>query len=179
MSQIQPVFFYFFAGVAIAFSLLVIFKKNPVSSAFSLVMVFFAFAGIYALLQAHLVATLQILVYTGAIMVLFVFVLMLLNIKNTPIDWKGTSLIRIGTTVGVSAMLAVFFIVSFKKANFVPASGLFSPERVDEMGGNTQVLAELMFSEYILPFELTSVLLLGAIVGTVAIAMRKNKRGES
>src|SRR3954451_20319869 len=77
--DISPIFFYAFAGLAIACSLLVILKKNPVASAFSLVLTFFAFAGIYALLDAHLVAALQIFVYAGAIMVLFVFVIMLLN----------------------------------------------------------------------------------------------------
>ena len=69
--DISPVFFYLFAGLALAGSLFVILKKNPVSSAFSLVLVFFAFAGIYAMLDAHLIAALQIFVYVGAIMVSF------------------------------------------------------------------------------------------------------------
>src|SRR6476660_2870032 len=77
--DISPVFFYLFAGLAVACSMMVILKKNPVASAFSLVLVFFAFAGIYALLDAHLIAALQIFVYAGAIMVLFIFVIMLLN----------------------------------------------------------------------------------------------------
>src|SRR3954470_23179547 len=94
--DISPLFFYIFAGLAIACSVLVVFKKNPVASAFSLVLVFFAFAGIYALLDAHLIAALQILVYAGAIMVLFIFVIMLLNadmpqmdIKRSPLWFKG------------------------------------------------------------------------------------------
>ena len=64
-----------------------VFKKNPVSSAFSLVLVFFAFAGIYALLDAHLIAALQVLVYAGAIMVLFIFVIMLLNADTPRLTW--------------------------------------------------------------------------------------------
>src|SRR4029079_9879583 len=89
--DISPVFFYLFAGLAIACSLLVILKKNPVASAFSLVMVFFSFAGIYALLDAHLIAALQVLVYAGAIMVLVIFVIMLLNADSPSLDLGRTS----------------------------------------------------------------------------------------
>ena len=89
--DISPSFFYLFAGLAIACSLLVILKKNPVASAFSLVMVFFSFAGIYALLDAHLIAALQILVYAGAIMVLFIFVIMLLNADVPSFDLGSVS----------------------------------------------------------------------------------------
>src|SRR5437868_4599298 len=95
--DISPVFFYFFSGLAIACSLFVILKKNPVSSAFSLVMVFFSFAGIYAMLDAHLIAALQVFVYAGAIMVLFVFVIMLLNADVPSLDLsKSPFLLRVG-----------------------------------------------------------------------------------
>src|SRR4051812_40701528 len=88
--DINPIFFYLFAGLAIGFSLLVALKSNPVVNAFSLVMVFFAFAGIYALMAAHLLAALQILVYAGAIMVLFIFVIMLLNADEPSFDMGRT-----------------------------------------------------------------------------------------
>src|SRR3954454_15123932 len=84
--DISPVFFYLFAGMAVACALLVILKRNPVASAFSLVLVFFSFGAIYALLGAHLVAALQVLVYAGAIMVLFIFVIMLLNADTPSFD---------------------------------------------------------------------------------------------
>src|SRR3954465_11499633 len=89
--EISPFFFYLFAGSAIACSLFVVLKKNPVASAFSLVMVFFSFAGIYAMLDAHLIAILQILVYAGAIMVLFIFVIMLLNADVPSLDMARAS----------------------------------------------------------------------------------------
>src|SRR4051812_15743844 len=99
--DISPVFFYVFAGLAIACSLMVIFKKSPVSSAFSLVLVFFAFAGIYALLDAHLIAALQILVYAGAIMVLFIFVIMLLNADMPSFDLGRSHIgIRVAACTG-------------------------------------------------------------------------------
>ena len=82
--------FYIFSGLAVLFSLLVVLGKNPIYSAFSLVMSFFCFAADYVLLDAHLIATLQVLVYAGAIMVLFVFVIMLLNADIVGLDFgKG------------------------------------------------------------------------------------------
>ena len=171
--DISPVFFYFFAGLALACSLLVILKKNPVASAFSLVLVFFAFAGIYALLDAHLIAALQVLVYAGAIMVLFIFVIMLLNADQPSFDLARTHLgVRI-TGMIVSVILFAMFVWVFKNSTPLAPVSNFTPEAIEKAGGNTQVLSELMFSQDIIPFELTSVLLLAAIVGAVAIAKRK------
>lgn len=174
--DISPFFFYAFAGLAIACSLLVILKKNPVASAFSLVMVFFSFAGIYALLDAHLIAALQIFVYAGAIMVLFIFVIMLLNADVPSLD-LGRSPIWARAGAGILCLLMLgIFIWAFQQGGS-GAIGEFTSERIEASGGNTQVLSELMFSEYILPFELTSVLLLASIIAAVAIAKRKLKEG--
>ncbi len=174
--EISPFFFYLFAGLAIACSALVVLKKNPVSSAFSLVLVFFSFAGIYAMLDAHLIAAIQIFVYAGAIMVLFVFVIMLLNADVASLDLeKNSTGLRLFVGLMSLALVGCFvwaFQESAPKLQLFTA-GNFTPENVEAAGGNTQVLSELMFSEYILPFELTSVLLLAAIVGAVAIAKRK------
>src|SRR3954469_7721403 len=104
--DVNPFFFYAFAGLAIACSLFVVFKKSPVASAFSLVVVFFAFAGIYALLDAHLIAALQVLVYAGAIMVLFIFVIMLLNADAPSFD-LGRS--HIGVRFVAGALCALMF----------------------------------------------------------------------
>ncbi|NDD92610.1 NADH-quinone oxidoreductase subunit J, partial [bacterium] len=172
MSQISPVAFYLFAGMALAFSVLTVLKKNPVASAFSLVLVFFSFAGIYALLGAHLVATLQILVYAGAIMVLFVFVVMLLNSDTPTFDLRRTPpLFRVAAAL-VSFSLLALFVKVFREVTITARPGPFTSAAVEAAGGNTQVISELMFSEYILPFELTSVLLLAGIVGSVALAKR-------
>lgn len=172
MTAISPVAFYLFAGFALAFSLLTVLKKNPVASAFSLVMVFFSFAGIYALLGAHLIATLQILVYAGAIMVLFVFVVMLLNSDAPSFDLRRTPfLFKVASGLVLITMLVLFTRV-FKGSSPSPLPGPYTAEAIQAAGGNTQVISELMFSEYILPFELTSILLLAGIVGAVALAKR-------
>ena len=170
--DISPVFFYIFAGLALACSFMVILKKNPVSSAFSLVLVFFAFAGIYAILDAHLVAALQVLVYAGAIMVLFVFVIMLLNADSPSFDMGRTHIALKLTAAVACVVLFGLFVWAFKNSLPLAPTSNFTPDNIEAAGGNTRVLSELMFSDYILPFELTSVLLLAAIVSAVAIAKR-------
>ena len=172
MIGVSPVTFTILAGLSIACALLVVLKKNPVSSAFSLVLLFAAFAGIYAMLGAHLIAALQILVYAGAIMVLFIFVIMLLNADGPSFDMVRTHPVLRGA-IGVSCLVLLGFFVwaHSHSATGVPA-GPFTPEAIDAAGGNSKVVSQLMFSKYVLPFELTSVLLLGGIVGAVAIAKR-------
>lgn len=178
--DISPISFYIFASVAIACSLLVVFKKSPVSSAFSLILVFAAFAGIYANLSAHLIAALQVLVYAGAIMVLFIFVIMLLNADEPSFD-MGRSHPLIKALVGVfCVILLATFVWALKKSDqgLVPV-GPYSVAAVDASGGNSKVISQLMFSKYILPFELTSILLLAGIVGAIALAKRNlGKEGK-
>jgi len=170
---VPALFFYAFAALAIGFSLAVVFSRNPISSAFALVMVFFSFAGIYALLDAHLIAALQVLVYAGAIMVLFVFVIMLLNADAPSFDFgRAHAGLRFAAIAG-TAMLFTAFVWSFKHTPLGKGVGNLSPENIESYGGNTQVLAQLLFSKYLLPFELTSALLLAGIVGAVSIAKRK------
>src|SRR3954464_4289600 len=126
--DINPFFFYGFAGLAIACALLVILKKNPVASAFSLVLVFFAFAGIYALLDAHLIATLQVLVYAGAIMVLFIFVIMLLNADAPSFD-LGRSHVSVRLVAGaLCAVMLGFFVWAFQGSQALAPISDFTPE---------------------------------------------------
>ena len=179
MMEMSPVFFYLFASLAIACSLLVVFKKNPVSSAFSLIVVFFAFSGIYVLLDAHLVAALQILVYAGAIMVLFVFVIMLLNADIPSLDLARAGRLT-KTMAGLfSVGLLILFVRVFHSVDLSEKKGQMTREAIEAAGGNTRALSELMFSDYLLPFELTSVLLLVAIVGAVILAKRKGKKNAT
>ncbi len=171
------IFFYVFATLGIGFALTVVLHKNPISSAFSLVMVFFCVAAIYALQHAHFIAALQILVYAGAIMVLFVFVIMLLNADLHKLDMGKSRVFQFGAG---ALCLALFCMLAWTVKNGTTAAtpAGFTPEKVTEMGGNVRVLSELMFSDYILPFELTSILLLVGIVGSVALAKRKIGQGK-
>jgi len=173
--EMSPFFFMLFSVVAIACSLLMVLKKNPVASALNLVMVFFCFAGIYALLGAHLIAALQILVYTGAVMVLFVFVIMLLNQDVPSFDLAQSHAAVKAVTVTGGVVVLGMLVWVFRTTVWGPPTGGHTQAMIERAGGNTSAISQLMFSEYILPFELTSVLLLAAIIAVVAIAMRKDK----
>ena len=168
-----------FATIAIVSSLMVVIRKNPVYSAFSLVQVFFAFAGMYAMMGAHLIAALQILVYAGAIMVLFIFVIMLLNQDMDTADLKESSgLFKAVTAMGLVG-LAYVLINTVLRVHSLQSSGTLTDEKIAEMGGNVKVISEALFSDHVFHFELTSFLLLGAVVSTVALAKRKYSKGEA
>lgn len=175
--EISPLFFYIFATLAIAFAILVIASRRAISAAFSLIMVFLCFAAIYAMMGAHLVAALQILVYAGAVMVLFIFVIMLLNADIPSISKlrKHSFPVALGS-VGVSIIGIAMFASIFRSMPFSMPTAPFSITNIEVAGGNTQVISELLFSEYIFPFELTSVLLLVAIVSSIVLAKRNQKQ---
>jgi NADH-quinone oxidoreductase subunit J len=173
-TQAMDIFFYVFGAIGLITALFgVVLGKNPISSAFSLVVVFFCVAAMYVLQQAHFLGAIQILVYAGAIMVLFVFVIMLLNADTKNYDLGKSRKFQIAGGV-LCAVLLALFIYSVRHGTVSPKRLGLSPERVDSLGGNVQVVSQLMFSDYILPFELTSILLLVGIVGSVALAKRKH-----
>lgn len=174
--DVSPTAFYFFAGMSIACALTVVLSKKPVTSAFSLVLTFFGFAGIYAALDAHLIAALQVLVYMGAIMVLFVFIIMLLNADSPMFDIKRNPPWIQGLLVAIAGLFLFLLIHAFQSHGERGAPALAGPhtaEVIQNAGGNTKAISALLFSDYLLPFELTSILMLVGIVGSVAIAMRK------
>ena len=176
--DIHPLAFGLFAGLSIACSLAVVFGKNPVSSAFSLVLTFFGFAGIYAMLDAHFIAALQVLVYMGAIMVLFVFIIMLLNEAAPSFDRKRNPLWLQALLVAAGGAFLMILTTVFKQHGERGSQALVgphTPEVIQNAGGNTKAISALLFSDYLLPFELTSILILVGIVGSVAIAMRRRR----
>ena len=183
----MDVFFYVFAALGSLLALRVVTSRNPITGAFSLVLTFFCVSAIYALMEAlvgrgkvvgtveaHFLAAIQILVYAGAVMVLFVFVIMLLNADVTAGDF-GRGFMGRFFALAVLGALGVGFNLALRNGVVSSSYGMFTPERIGELGGNTRVISELMFSDYILPFELTSVLLLVGIIGSVALAKRARR----
>ena len=162
----EPFFFYLFAGITIAGSLGVIVNRNPIASALALVATLFASAALFALLQAHFLAVIQVLVYVGAIMVLFLFVIMLMEIK---IDkWQFTrNQISWGVTVLLlSALLCGRFIYSYLTTPDGQANTLSNEF------GTIQEVGRLMFGPYLFAFETVALLLLVALIGTVLMTTR-------
>ena len=161
-----PFLFVGFAALLVASSLLVILHKNPVTSALFLVLAFCSLAGIYLLLQAEFIGMVQVIVYAGAIMVLFLFVIMYLNLQKDVETGVQIALRRIlGWLVGVLLAVEVWMLLRGRWAAGPVASQPIAPP-----AGNTQQIGQLLYSRYLFPFEITSMLLLVAMVGVVVIA---------
>ena len=148
----------------VAAALTVVVHRNPVHSACALVVTLFLLAVAFVGLDAQLVAVLQVIVYAGAIVVLFLFVIMLLNLQQEVRATGGPALVFLAAAGGIA--LIVLVATALRHAAPPPAVGL--PARF----GETEEVARRLFTAYLLPFELTSILLLVAIVGAVALARR-------
>ena len=162
------ILFYIFAIAAVLGAMMVIASRNPVHSAISLVVTLFNVAGLYVLADATFLAAIQVLVYAGAIMVLFVFVIMLLNLKEE-------EMIEAGVSKTFRFVVGLLAISSFALTGlFLDKKILFYPLEVANFG-NIRVLGQLLFTEYLIPFEVTSILLTVAVVGAIILAKRSLK----
>ena len=165
------ILFYLFAAVAVSASLLVIAQRNPIYSVLLLIASFGALSGLYVLLDAPFIALIQIIIYAGAIMVLFLFVVMLLNAprEETEYDERTHPLLR-GGPMRLGAVLAVTFAIELVWAltRGGGESGRFPGAAVSSVGA----LGRVLFTDYAFPFEVTSVLILVAMVGAVVLARR-------
>jgi NADH-quinone oxidoreductase subunit J len=163
--------FVILAVATVVTAFMVIVQRNPVTSAIFLIITFFCLAGIYLLLQAEFIAIIQILVYAGAIMVLFLFVIMLLNLEK---EKRLVTRHRLQKVAGIflGIVLLIQIGVVFRAVLLEGTKGNFPPEKVAAMG-NTEVVARLLFTDFLLPFEITSVLLLVAIIGAIVLAKRE------
>ncbi len=159
--------FYFFAALAVGSALsMVLNLRNTVASAMSLVITMVALAAVYVLMEAHLVAVLQIMVYGGAIVVLFVFVVMLLNLRQD--DFPPP---RQRATKALGVVLVVFAVI--KLLALRPAALPDTVAALPEGFGGYRDVGTALFTRFILPFEATSLLLLSALVGAVVLAKRR------
>lgn len=169
--MIQPVLFYLFSLVAVLTGLSVITARNPITSALSLVACFFCLAADYVLLDAHFVAVIQVLVYAGAIMVLFIFVIMLLNIRDdvpVPLGEIPRRAVVGVLTAGLLGMGSVAAL-GYATSNMPELS-----EKDALTYGTIEAVGAAMFSgPYLLPFEVVSALLTVAVVGAVILAKKE------
>ncbi|TKB95785.1 NADH-quinone oxidoreductase subunit J family protein [Pedobacter cryophilus] len=163
--------FYLVAFLSILFSLLVIFVKNPVYSVLALIATFFTFTIHYILLNAQFLAVVNFIVYMGAIMVLFLFVLMLMNLNKDTEPVKSNLLKIIGVVAGGSLLVTLIGAI-----NAIQTSEVSKLPNSDI--GLVENLGKVLFSEFLLPFELTSILLFTALVGAVLLA-KKDKRTQN
>jgi len=162
--------FYIFAGLTLVFGLLVVanpFSRNPVTSAMFLVLTIGSLAGLFVLLEAFFLAAVQVLVYAGAVMVLFLFVIMLLDLKAE--ERRKIKLAGAVAGVVVTGIIVAIFLqaLSSEKSLHVQASAGFE--------GSTAKLGHLLFKQYLLPFEIVSIILLVAMVGVVLLSKKELK----
>lgn len=158
--------FYIFAGIAVLAALNMVLQRTPVYSALSLIVVLCALAVVYLSLGAEFMAVLQVIIYAGAIMVLFVFVIMLLNAGHEVPSHQSRMAKWLGAPL-VAAFLVEMLMVVW---NQFPPSNAAPPAHLD---GSPAALGHLLFQSYVLPFEVTSLLILVAVLGAVVLAKKE------
>lgn len=162
--NVTEILFWFLSALAIASALMVVLSKNPVHSVLWLIMVFFAISGHYILLNAQFLFIVNLIVYAGAIMVLFLFVIMLMNLNTDTEPQKNKWLKVAGVVAGGCLMLV--FVAALK------SSGTQQVQMGEGSIGLIENLGKALFNEYVLPFEISSVLFLSAMVGAVVIGKK-------
>ena len=170
--------FYLFGIIAMVSALLFVTRKSPVAAALWLVNTMFSLAALFVLLDAQFIGAIQVLVYAGAIMVVFLFVIMLLNLGHPSelADARGTGWKLAAGLVGLALLAQVFALVRVRAPERLALPpGVVSQDVARE--GAIAPIARPLFTEYLLAFELTSVLLLAAIVGAVVLGRRRQDAG--
>ncbi|MCL5096363.1 MAG: NADH-quinone oxidoreductase subunit J [Candidatus Omnitrophica bacterium] len=170
LELMQEFLFYFFAILTLVFGLLVVAspsRRNPAASVFFLVLTLVCLAGLFVLLHAFFLAAVQIIVYAGAVMVLFLFVIMFLNVQ------QESHRPRTGTRMALSVLIAGAIVALLSRALGAASASPAFPQPAVE--GGTGPLGTVLFTEYVLPFEVISVLILVAIIGVVCLGKKELK----
>jgi len=167
----QTFVFYFLSAILIAASLRVITARNPVHAALHLILAFFTCGGIWSLLQAEFLAIAIILVYVGAVMVLFLFVVMMLDINLDRVRQGFWNYLPLGAMLGILMVVEMGMVLGSKYLQ-VPALDVITPAGVS----NTKSIGALMFSEYVYPFELASIVLLVGMIAAIVLTYRGPKK---
>lgn len=165
------VLFYFFAAAAVATAILVVLFRNPVHSALSLVFTFFCIAGLFVLLEAFFLSAVLVIVYAGAIMVLFLFVIMLLNLGRRELLDASVGRFRWAFVVLLIVFLVVQIGMVARSQGWAMTSDL--PPRSELQTDNTAYVGKALFTDYLLPFEIAALILTVALVGVMVLVKRE------
>ena len=161
----QALFFYYFSGVTILSAVLTVALRNPVYCGLSLLSMLLHVAGLFVILNAEFIAAVQVIIYAGAILVLYLFVLMLLNLKSEErtVHSRYAVILFLSVVVGGELLLALLH------SPFSGKVGEFPAEKVIQMG-HSYTIGVVLFNDYLLPFEIVGVFLLGGIIGAIVLA---------
>lgn len=169
--MLPKLFFGYFAVAITALSLLVVTRRNPVHSVMWMLLMFFNLASMYLFLNAEFIAAIQVIVYAGAILVLFLFVVLLLNLRE---ELQTNRFIRswpAGLVIALALLASIFFSIS----SFVPGiSGRYTNDYIQKETF-TKVLGQVLYTEYLFPFEIASVILLISIIGAIVLAKKRTR----
>lgn len=158
--------------MAITCAICVVFQKNPIYSAIFLIQTMVALAVLYVLLNAQFIAAVQIMVYAGAVMVLFIFVIMLLNLSKKDEEGSPNKLLFQKTSAIILGIILFLMIgVAIFKSALQGTKGEYTTENINQIG-NTELIGKLLFTDYVFPFEIASVLLFAAIIGAIVLAKK-------
>lgn len=168
--NIEPALFYIFSGILVFAALAVIVARNSVHAALFLVLAFFSSAAVWLLMEAEFLAIVLVLVYIGAVMVLFLFVVMMLDVNHVPLREGFRRYLPVGGLVGALILVEMVLVVGPQRFGIdrVPA-----PEPRPADYSNTTELGELLYTIYVYPFEIAGAILLLAIVAAIALTMRR------
>ena len=163
----EAVCFYTFTGIMLVAACSVVANRKPIYSVLSLLVVMFCLASLFVMLGAYFIAALQVLLYAGAVLVLFLFVIMLLNLQPEELARRTPYIMR---WTGTAAALALFYLLFRILAHSRPEPPLSAVAAADS---SVEAIGRLLFTRYVLPFELASFLILAAIVGAVTLAKQR------
>jgi len=170
--MLDKVLFYFFASIAVASAVLMVTRRNVVHSAIFLITALLATAGIFLQLRAEFLFIVQIILYVGGIMVLFVFVIMLVNLDVAlqQIQFARQKWVALFVTLALAAQVGLMFWTSGKMPGGLP---VLTAAAAAKLSPNSEIVARSLFESYLLPFEIASVLLLVAMIGAVVMAKKR------
>ena len=168
--SLPKLFFIYFAIMLTVSSIFVVTRRNPVHSVVWMLILFVHIAGVYLFLNAEFLAAIQIIVYAGAILVLFLFVIMLLNLRPEEMGKKFLKQWPFGVIIGV--VFIVFFTLILAEITVLPQLGKYSIERIQSVG-TMMTIGTVLYTEYLFPFEIASLILLVAILGAVVLSKKK------
>ena len=168
----QTFTFYVLSAILVFAALRVVTTRNPVQAALWLVLSFFTAAGVWILLQAEFLAIALVLVYVGAVMVLFLFVVMMLDVNFDSLRAQFRSYVPIGALVGALVLLEMALVIVSSRM------GPLTPAPPAPTGSNTRALGQLIYVDYVYPFEIAAVVLLVAIVAAIALTHRQRKASK-
>lgn len=160
----EPILFILFGAIAVGGAIMVVTRRHPMASALYLILTLFAVAALFVLRQAHFLAAIQVIVYAGAVVVLFVFVIMLINVPESKLPVERVTGLRFLGVVAAGLLILESAVLTRRFA--VPGGA-----SVDS--GSVQAVGKALFTDYLLAFEITSVLLLAAVIGAITLAKRK------